>query len=55
MFGVKEAIVKLNGRIDIKNISDDTAIAAYLVDPAKNEYNNRKISKRIFRHGYRKA
>ncbi len=55
MFDVKEAIVKLNGRIDIKNISDDTAIAAYLVDPAKNEYTIEKISKRIFRHGYRKA
>lgn len=35
MFDVKEAIVKLNGRIDIKNISDDTVIAAYLVESCK--------------------
>ena len=44
MFDVKEAIVKLNCRIDIKNIADDTAIAAYLVDPAKNEYTIEKLA-----------
>ncbi len=38
MFDAKETLVKLNGKIDIKNICDDTAIAAYLVDPAKSEY-----------------
>ena len=38
MFDAKEAIVKLNGKIEIKNICDDTAIAAYLVDPARSEY-----------------
>jgi DNA polymerase I len=48
MFYVKEAIVKLNGRIDIKNISDDTAIAAYLVDPAKNEYTIEKLASEYF-------
>ena len=48
MFDVKEAIVKLNGRIDIKNISDDTAIAAYLVDPAKNEYTIEKLASEYF-------
>ena len=48
MFDVKEAIVKLNGRIGIKNISDDTAIAAYLVDPAKNEYTIEKLASEYF-------
>ena len=48
MFDVKEAIVKFNGRIDIKNISDDTAIAAYLVDPAKNEYTIEKLASEYF-------
>ena len=48
MFDVKEAIVKLNCRIDIKNISDDTAIAAYLVDPAKNEYTIEKLASEYF-------
>ena len=48
MFDVKEAIVKLNCRIDIKNIADDTAIAAYLVDPAKNEYTIEKLASEYF-------
>ena len=48
IFDVKEAIVKSNGRIDIKNISDDTAIAAYLVDPAKNEYTIEKLASEYF-------
>ena len=46
MFDVKEAIVKLNCRIDIKNIADDTA--AYLVDPAKNEYTIEKLASEYF-------
>ena len=48
MFDVKEAIVKLNCRIDIKNIADDTAITAYLVDPAKNEYTIEKLASEYF-------
>ena len=48
MFDVKEAIVKLNCRIDIKNIADDTAIYAYLVDPAKNEYTIEKLASEYF-------
>ena len=48
MFDVKEAIVKLNGRIDIKNISDDTAISAYLVYPSKNEYTIEKLASEYF-------
>ncbi len=34
--------------IDIKNIADDTAIAAYLVDPAKNEYTIEKLASEYF-------
>ncbi len=48
MFDAKEAIVKLNGKIDIKNIVDDTAIAAYLVDPARSEYTIEKLAAQYF-------
>ncbi len=37
-FDIKEAIVHLNGRVKINGIVDDTAIGAYLVDPAKSKY-----------------
>lgn len=37
-FDIKDAIVKLNGKISINGICDDAAIAAYLIDPSKNEY-----------------
>ncbi|MCD8391405.1 MAG: DNA polymerase I [Firmicutes bacterium] len=48
LFDAKETIVKLNGKIDIKNICDDTAIAAYLVDPAKSEYTIEKLTAEYF-------
>lgn len=48
LFDAKETLVKLNGRIDIKNICDDTAIAAYLVDPAKSEYTIEKLAEEYF-------
>ncbi|MCC8160007.1 MAG: DNA polymerase I [Oscillospiraceae bacterium] len=48
LFDAKETIVKLNGRIDIKNICDDTAIAAYLVDPARSEYTIEKLAEEYF-------
>jgi DNA polymerase-1 len=48
MCDAKETLVKLNGKINIKNISDDTAIAAYLVDPAKNEYTIEKLASEYF-------
>ncbi|NDO19894.1 DNA polymerase I [Lachnospiraceae bacterium MD329] len=47
-FDIKDAMVKLNGRIEFKNICDDTAIAAYLVDPARNEYTIEKLSEEYF-------
>ncbi len=37
-FDIKEALVSLNGRVKINGIIDDTAIGAYLVDPAKSKY-----------------
>ena len=48
LFDAKEAIVKLNGKIDIKNMCDDTAIAAYLVDPAKNSYTIEGLANEYF-------
>ncbi|MCD8181511.1 MAG: DNA polymerase I [Firmicutes bacterium] len=48
LFDAKETIVKLNGKIDIKNICDDTAIAAYLVDPARSEYTIEKLTEEYF-------
>ncbi|MCI8404762.1 MAG: DNA polymerase I [Clostridia bacterium] len=47
-FDAKETLVKLNGKIDIKNICGDTAIAAYLVDPARNEYTIEKLAAEYF-------
>lgn len=47
-FDIKDAMVKLNGKIEFKNICDDTAIAAYLVDPARNEYTIEKLSEEYF-------
>lgn len=46
MFDAKESIVKLKG--NIKNISDDTAIGAYLVDPARSEYTIEKLTLQYF-------
>lgn len=46
MFDAKESIVKLKG--NIKNISDDTAIGAYLVDPARSEYTIEKLTSQYF-------
>lgn len=48
MFDAKEAMVKLSGRIEFKNMTDDTAIAAYLVDPARNEYTIEKLAAEYF-------
>lgn len=48
MFDAKEALVKLNGKIEVKNICDDTAIAAYLVDPAKSEYTIEGLASEYF-------
>ncbi len=48
MFDAKEALVKLNGKIEVKNMRDDTAIAAYLVDPAKSEYTIEKLAAEYF-------
>lgn len=48
MFDVKEAIVKLNGKVSIKNIADDTAISAYLADPAKSEYTIGQLADEYF-------
>ena len=48
LFDAKEMLVKLNGRIDVKSMSDDTAIAAYLVDPARNEYTIEKLTGEYF-------
>lgn len=48
MFDAKEAMVKLNGRVEFKNMTDDTAIAAYLVDPARNEYTIEKLAAEYF-------
>ncbi|MGN0107530.1 MAG: DNA polymerase I [Hominilimicola sp.] len=48
LFDAKESIVKLNGRIEIKNICDDTAIAAYLVDPAKSKYTIEDLTNEYF-------
>ncbi|MBQ3462248.1 MAG: DNA polymerase I [Clostridia bacterium] len=48
LFDAKETLVKLNGKIDIKNISDDTAIAAYLVDPAKSKYEIEDLANEYF-------
>lgn len=47
-FDAKETLVKLNGKIDIKNICGDAAIAAYLVDPARNEYTIEKLAAEYF-------
>lgn len=48
MFDAKEAMVKLSGRIEFKNLYDDTAIAAYLADPAKSEYSIEKLAEEYF-------
>ncbi len=48
LFDAKEAIVKLNGKIEINNMADDTAIAAYLVDPAKNSYTIEGLTSEYF-------
>lgn len=44
VFNIKDTIVKLNGRISIKNICDDTAIALYLIDPSVNEFSIPRIA-----------
>lgn len=48
LFDAKEAIVNLNGKIEFNNMSDDTAIAAYLVDPARSEYTIEGLSEEYF-------
>ncbi len=48
MFDAKEALVRLNDKIQIKNMTDDTAIAAYLVDPAKSAYTIENLAAEYF-------
>lgn len=48
LFDAKEAMVKLGGRVEFKNMADDAAIAAYLVDPARNEYTIEKLAAEYF-------
>ena len=48
LFDAKETIVKLNSKININNMVDDTAIAAYLVDPAKNDYTIEGLTSEYF-------
>ncbi len=48
LFDAKETIVKLNNKININNMVDDTAIAAYLVDPAKNDYTIEGLTSEYF-------
>lgn len=48
LFDAKEAMVKLRGKIEFKNMCDDTAISAYLVDPARNEYTIEKLAEEYF-------
>ncbi len=47
-FDAKEMLVRLNGKIDVRNMSDDTAIAAYLVDPAKSKYTIEGLANEYF-------
>ena len=47
-FDIKEAIVSLNGRVKINGIADDTAIGAYLVDPAKSKYTIETLAAEYF-------
>ena len=48
LFDAKEILVKLNDKIKINNLADDTAIAAYLVDPAKSKYTIEDLSNEYF-------
>lgn len=48
LFNAKEAMVKLREKIEFKNMSDDTAIAAYLVDPARSEYTIEGLAEEYF-------
>lgn len=48
MFDAKESIVKLWGKVKIKNLADDTAIGAYLVDPAKSKYEIEDLANEYF-------
>ena len=38
VYDIKEAIVKLHGKINIKNIKADVAIGAYLAEPSRTDY-----------------
>ena len=38
VYDVKDALVKLNGKINIENIAADAVIAAYLAEPSRSEY-----------------
>lgn len=38
VYDVKEALVKLHGKVDIKNIKADVAIGAYLKEPSRADY-----------------
>ncbi len=47
-FNIKDALVKLHGRVEINGICDDAAIGAYLVDPAKSEYAIERLTQEYF-------
>ncbi len=38
VYDIKDAYVKLDSKIDIKNVTADVAIAAYLVEPSRSDY-----------------
>lgn len=38
VYDVKDALVKLHGKINIENIAADAVIAAYLLEPSRSEY-----------------
>lgn len=44
MSDAKDALVKLSGKSEIKNIADDVVIGAYLLDPAQSDYTIEKMS-----------
>lgn len=38
VYDIKDAMVKLSGKIDIRNIAADVAIGAYLAEPSRSDY-----------------
>ena len=44
---IKDAIVKLDGKIELRGIDFDTAIAAYLIDPSRNSFDAAVLTEEI--------